>query len=44
MISIGSYDCKWFLWVHPILQNSLLDIIPNVHNVKETSECIERPV
>ena len=42
-ISIGSYVSKWILWVHAILQNSLLDFIPNIYNVKETFGCIELP-
>ena len=43
-MSIASYDCKIFLEVHTILQNNLLDMIPNVYNVKQTSGFIDIPV
>ena len=43
MISIGSNECKWFSWVD-ISQNTLLDIIPNIYNVKDISGYIELPV
>ena len=43
IISIVSYDWKWFNRVHTILPNNLLDIIPNIYNVKDSSGCIELP-
>ena len=44
LISIVSYDCKWFPLVHTIMQNNFFDIIPNIYNVKENSGYTELPV